>query len=210
MKRTIVLVLAAVLLIAGLTACGKSTPTTYELTHSAADADYILSWDEIADQCPDIDDCEKMEVFVVRGETAESPTGSEDLSLSENSPVAWESLRLVTRGEGANIRSFVVLLAFCETNDYLDELIEEINIGGISFEEDGEFMIAVLENELTEQSTELMLAGKHFLVVIAEFASGEESLFCGRDTIEELIDLARSRISSLEITPLPTDIPERT
>jgi len=67
-----------------------------------------------------------------------------------------------------------------------------------------------LENELTEQSTELMLAGKHFLVVIAEFASGEESLFCGRDTIEELIDLARSRISSLEITPLPTDIPERT
>jgi hypothetical protein len=208
-KRKVILVLAAVWLVAGLAACDQATPSTYELTHSATDADYILGWDEITDLCPDLEDYDKMEVFIVRGETVESPTGGEDLSLSENSPVAWESLCLVTKGEGGNVRGFVIMIAFCETDDYLDELIEELNVGGVSFEEDGDFMTAVLENELTEQSTDIMLAGKNFLVVIAEFASGEESLFCGRDAIEELIDLARSHISSLEITPLPADIPKR-
>ena len=55
----IVLVLTVAIMAAGIMACGTSTPdetnnTTYKLTHSAADVEYILGWDKIVSQCPDI------------------------------------------------------------------------------------------------------------------------------------------------------------
>ena len=56
---TIVPVLTVAITAAGVISCGTSTPdetnnTTYKLTHSAADVEYILGWDKIVSQCPDI------------------------------------------------------------------------------------------------------------------------------------------------------------
>jgi len=84
-----ILMLAMVLLIAGVVACSKSSSTTttgatYKLTHTAADAEYILSWDSIVSRCPDIGTFEKMETFVRRGETSEFAPG-EPFSLAEDS-----------------------------------------------------------------------------------------------------------------------------
>lgn len=70
-KRTIILVLVIAVMVAGVVACGKPTPdtttdATYKLTHSAADAEYILSWDSIAARRPDISAYDRQEAFVHR------------------------------------------------------------------------------------------------------------------------------------------------
>ena len=107
-KRTIILVLVVAVIVAGVVACGKSTPTTYELTHSAADAEYILSWNSIVSGCPDIDTFDKIEAFVRRGETTQFAPG-EPISLAEDYPAAWFSLRGVrTEWKGDSFRSFDV------------------------------------------------------------------------------------------------------
>ncbi len=50
--RIMILVFAIAVMVAGVVGCGKPAPdittdTSYKLTHSAADAEYILSWDTI-------------------------------------------------------------------------------------------------------------------------------------------------------------------
>jgi hypothetical protein len=56
-------------MIAGVTACAKPTATTaptstYKLTHSTTDVEYILGWDLVVSRCPDLDDYDKIEAFV--------------------------------------------------------------------------------------------------------------------------------------------------
>lgn len=63
-KKTIILVLIIAVMVIVVTACGKSTSTTttgdtYKLTHTTADAEYILSWDSIVSRCPDISTYDK-------------------------------------------------------------------------------------------------------------------------------------------------------
>ena len=207
--RTVILVLAAVLLVAGVAACGTSTSTDYELTHTSADAEYILSWDEIVSRCPDIGSYDKLETFVIRGETKELAPG-ETVSMPEDSPVAWGCLRSARiEGEGGSIRGLNVFIVFCDTDEYLDEYIQMLEMGGMSFEEDGDFVTSVLAIGPPTQSVQLLVGGKQFLVLILEAASEDETLVCGKDTLEELMDIARSNISALEITPLPPEIPDR-
>ena len=198
-----------VLMVAGVAACGESTPTTYELTHSSADAEYILGWDEIVSQCPDIGSYEKLETFVTRGATAEFAPG-EPLSLPEDSPAAWFSIRGVrTEIEGDSFRSFGVWMMFLEYDEYLDEQIELMKMQGLPFQEDGDFVTAVLESGPPTQNVQIHLAGNHFYILLMDVASAEESFFCDTDTLEELIAIAKDNIGSLEITPLPDEIPER-
>jgi len=207
--RTIILVLAVVFLVAGVAACGKSTPTTYELTHSAADAEYILSWDSIVSRCPDIGSYDKLETFAIRGETTEFAPG-ETVSMPEDFPAAWGSMRGArTEMEGSSFRSFGVFVMFFEAAEYLDEYVESIQISGFPVQEEGDFVTGVVESGPPTQSVQLLVGGKQFLVLIMEATSAEETLFCGKDTLTELASVAKSNIASLEITPLPAEIPDR-
>lgn len=174
LTKEFILVLTVVILVAGVAACGKSTPATYELTHSAADAEYILSWDEIVDRCPEIGAYEKQDVFSCRGETTESAPG-ETVSLPGDSPAAWLSMRSVyTSSEIENFRGFGVWMMFCEIDEYLDDYIELMKMQGIPFKEDGDFMTAVLESGPPTQSVQLHIAGNQFYMLFLVTASYAE------------------------------------
>ena len=206
-----ILVLVVTIMVAGLVGCGEGTTDTpndapYKLTHSAADVEYILSWDMIVSQCPDIADYDRIDAFAYRGESVEySPT--ENLTLDRDSPAAWASMRLVRpEWAGENFRSFMVQVTFSETAEDLDELVQML---GVPVQQEGDFVTGVAESETPLQSIRLLLAGKHFAVVIAEFATPEGSLFFDKEGLEELLSVARSKISIVEATPLPPEIPER-
>lgn len=216
-KKTLILILVAVLVVvAGVVAYVKlsSTPTTdtaYNLTHTAADAEYILSWDSIVSLCPDIGDFDKMEFFVYRGGPTESTPG-EPGSLPEDSPAAWVSMRGVnTNITGNSSRAFGVYIFYFDTDEYLDENIELTKTSGIPLQEEGDYWTAVLESgpQTQTQSVQLHLAGNQFYVLLVDVASSDKTLFFGKVKLMELISTVKSNIASLEITPLPSEIPER-
>ncbi len=183
--------------------------STYKLTHSAADVEYILGWDFIVSQCPDIGTLDKIEGFVHRGDSMQLTTG-ETHSLDEDSPAAWSSTRFVRTESEGKFRSFAVGIGFHETTEtaedllLLDELDELVRIIGFSVQTEGDFATAVHETETPIKTIRLLLAGKHVSVLIQEFASPEESFFFDKDALIELGSIAKSNISSLEITPLPS------
>ena len=208
---TSILVLVATVTVVGVIACGEATTDTptdtpYKLTHSAADTEYILDWDLIVSRCPDIGDYDRIEAFAYRGESVKiSPT--ENLTLDLDSPAAWASTRLVrSEWAGESFRSFAVNTMFCETAENLDELVQKL---GFPVQQEGDFVTAVLESETPMRSIQLLLAGKNFIIHIGEFASAGKSLFFDKEGLDELLAIARSKISALEVTPLPPGVPER-
>lgn len=213
LTKKFILVLAVVFLVAGVVACGKpsstiTTSTTYKLTHSAADAEYILGWGSIVSRCPDIGAYDKQEAFIRRGEIKQLSTGG-TTTIEMNSPAAWGSTRLVeTSPAGEKMRGFGVWITYCETDEYLDELMLT-QTSGFPVQEDGDFVTGVLEHKTPVQYVQLLLAGKHFAVLIMESAPSDESLFFSKEKLMELLPTVKSNISSLEITPLPPEIPER-
>ncbi len=213
-KRAIILVLVIAVMVVGIVACGKpssttTTSATYKLTHTAADAEYILSWDAIVSRCPEIGTFEKMEAFVCRGETSEFAPG-EPFSLAEDSLAAWASFRVVqTASTGDSAQAFGVLMWYFETDEELDEYVEPRQMDGIPFQEDGDFITAVMESESPTQAVHLYIAGNHFYIQLMDIASSDKLLFFGKEKLMELLPTIKSNISSLEITPLPPGIPER-
>ena len=213
-KIRILILVAVLVVVAGVVAYVKfsSTPTTdttYKLTHSAADAEYIFSWDSIVSQCPDIGDFDKMEFFVYRGGPTESTPG-EPGSLPEDSPAAWLSLRGVnTDITGNSSRAFGVYIFYFDTDEYLDENIELIKTSGIPLQEEGDYWTAVLESGTQTQSVQLHLAGNQFYILLLDVASSDKTFFFGKAKLMELLSTVKSKISSLEITALPSEIAER-
>jgi hypothetical protein len=207
-----ILILVAVIVVAvGVTTYIKLSPTTietYKLTHSAADAEYILSWDSIVSECPDIGAFDKQEYFIRRGETAQTTPGTP--ALEEDSPAAWACLRGVTMGPvGNSFRSFGVWIMYFDTAEYLDEYVELVKTSGIPLQEEGDFWTAVLESGAPTQSVQLHIAGNQFYILLTDTASSDESLFFGKEKLMELLPNVKNKISSLEITALPSNIPER-
>jgi len=184
----------------------EEADTAYKLTHSTADAEYILTWELIVSRCPAIAEYDRIEGFAYRGESVKiSPT--ENLSLDLDSPAAWESTRLVrTEWAGESFRSFAVLVMFSETAEDLDELVQML---GFPVQQEEDFVTAVLESETPMQSIQMLLAGKHFAVFVGEFASSDETLFFDREGLTGLLSIARSKISMAEVAPLPSTVPAR-
>jgi hypothetical protein len=212
-ERTVLLALMAVIAATGTAACNipdadNTGVVAYKLTHSTADAEYILSWDTIVSRCPDLGAYDKQELFIRRGESRQSGTGTTRIEM--DSPAAWGSTRLVeTLPAAEEIRGFGVWITYCEIDEYLDELLLT-QTSGFPVQEDGEFVTGVVETKTSPmESVQLLLAGKHFAVLIMETASSGESLFFNKDKLMEFIPGMKSRIASIGITPLPSDIPER-
>ncbi len=204
----VILVTGITLLIVNYLAPSTTTDTSYKLTHTAADAEYILSWDSIVSRCPAVGTYDKQEFFVYRGESAQTIPGAP--VLNEDSPAAWSCLRGVrTEIVGNSFRSFGVWMWYFETDEYLNEHIQSMQTSGFPVQEDGDFVTGVLESGPPTQSVQLLLAGKHFAILFMDIASSDESLFFGKEKLMELLPTVKSNISSLEITPLPTYIPER-
>jgi len=186
----------------------------YQLTHSSEDAEYILNWDSIISRCPDIGGYDRLEAFIYRGESKQFSTG-DTFTLDMNSPVAWSSVRFVrTEPVGAKFRSFGVWIMYFETDEELDEYLQmdDIRYGmmqGVTIQREGDFATAVVENETPLQAVQLLLAGKHFAIMLMEYATPDESLFFSKDALTEMLSIARGNITSMEITPLPTSIPGR-
>jgi hypothetical protein len=212
--KIFILSLMAIIITAGTVACSEpvskiTTATPYKLTHSTADAEHILSWDFIVSRCADIGDYDKEEIFIRRGETVQTTPGAP--VLSEDSPAAWGSIRGVQLSPtGEKIRGFGIFIMYCETADNLDDYIESVKLSGFPVEKEGDFVTGVVEATLSPMKTaQFMLAGKNFAVLIMESASTEESLFFNKEQLIELLPIIKENISSMEITALPSDIPER-
>jgi hypothetical protein len=209
-----ILILVAVIVVAvGVTAYIKFYPTTtdtYKLTHTAADAEYILSWDEIVSRCPEIGKYDKQEFFFCRGETAQ--TTPETPPQEEDSPAAWGSYRFVfaqAAPTASQFRGFGVLITYFDTAEYLDEYMSSAEMSGPCFQEEGDFWTAVLASGPPTQSVQLHIAGNQFYILFLDTASSDESLFFSKEELMELLPGVKSNISSLEITALPPTIPER-
>jgi len=211
MVKKYILLLIVVIMVAGVIACGKpAQDTTYKLTHTAADVEYILSWDSIVAACPDISNYDKQETFIHRGETISNAETSTTSTLEMDSPAAWGSTRSVQiTPAGEKVRGFGVWIMYCETAEYLDEYIELIKLQGLPFQEDGDYVTAVLESGPPTQSVQLHIAGKQFYILLLDVASSDESLFFGKEKLLGLLPGLKDRIASVEIIPLPPDIPER-
>lgn len=112
--------------------------------------------------------------------------------------------------EGSRFRSFSVWTMFFETTEELDEYVQSMQMRGLPFQEEGDFVTAVLEvTTPPTESVQLHIAGDHFYMLLMDIASSGESLFCGKDRLTELLSIARSNIAVLEVTPLPPEIPKR-
>jgi len=193
----------------GQAANDKNSDERYKLIHSADDAEYIISWDYIVSQCPDIGTYDKQEFFIHRGDSKQS--NARGISVIEmDSPVAWSSIRSIMTGmKGEGSRSFIINVTYYDTAAYLDEQIELMAIQGIPFEMEGDFTIAVMKSSLSTKYVQLHLAGHQFYVQFITTASADGTLFFSRAKLMELLSGIKDRISSLEITPLPAEIPDR-
>jgi len=201
-----ILILVAVIVVAvGVTAYIKFSPTTtgdkYELVHNLPDLEYIISWDTIASVCPDMNDYtkyEKQEAFMGRGNAGGF------ISLDSNSPAMWMIARVVNKiTEGNSVRNLGVFMWYFETAEEFDEHMNTLQTQGISVQTEGDLLTAVVEQKTPIQSTQLVVAGNHICISIANVASLDESLFFSKEGLMDLLPTIKSKISSIEITPLP-------
>ncbi len=206
LTKVFILVLAAFLLATGVAACGKTSSTTttgstYKLVHNLPDLEYVLPWDTIAAQIPDMNDpakYDKEEAYAGRGNAAGFA------SLDSNSPAMWLAARVVNmKSEGNEVRNLSVFMWFFETEKELDEHMDTLKTQGIPVQEEGDFLTAVVEQKTPVQTVQLVVAGNHICILIAEAASPDETLFFSKEALMELLPNIKSKISSIEITPLP-------
>ena len=205
--KVFILLLTAVLLITGVTACSKSSSTTattgleYKLVHNLPDLEYILPWATIAARIPDMNDYtkyKKEEAYMGRGNAGGF------ISLDSNSPAMWMVARVVNKiTEGNSVRNLSVFLWYFDTEKEFDEHMNSLQTQGISVQKDGEFITAILGQNTQVQTAQLVVAGNSLCIVIADAASPDESLFFSKEDLTELIPSIKSKIASIEITPLP-------
>lgn len=183
-------------------------PTSYKLTHTQEDAEYILNWDVIGSHCPGVNGIEKTDIFVRRGETVSFDSGQS--SLPSDSQQAWTSScwAVIPNTEPDKFHSLGVSVSFFDsegaTEEHLKRIAGEL---GADVQEEGEFMTAIHETLGPTKSRKALLTGNHILVTLDEIASSGEQFFCGMEDLGQIVSSAQKKISSLEITPLPPQIP---
>lgn len=206
-KKIRILILVAVIVVAaGVAAYIKLSPTpassdTYELAHNLTDLEYIINWDTIASVCPDMNDYtkyEKQEAFMGRGNAGGF------ISLDSNSPAMWMIARVVNKiTEGDSVRNLGIFMWYFETAQELDEHMNTLEAQGISVQREGDLLTAIVKQEAPIQSAQLVIAGNHVCVSVANVASPDETLFFSKEDLMDLLPAMKSKISLIENTPLP-------
>ena len=214
MKRTtrllttiFILVLASILLVTAVSACGKTSTETittdaeYKLVHNLPDLEYILPWDKIEAKVPDLNDYtkyQKEEAYMGRGNAGGF------ISLDSNSPAMWMIARVVNKiPKGNEVRNISVFMWYFDTEKEFDEHLNTLPAQGISVQRDGDFQTAIVVKETPVQSAQLVVAGNRICISIANVASPDESLVYGEEDLTTLLPTLKSKISSIELTPLP-------
>lgn len=204
-KRIIILVLAIAITVVGIVACDKSTSTTtsgatYKLVHNLPDLEYILPWDTIEARIPDLNDYtkyQKEEAYMGRGNAGGFT------SLDSNSPAMWAIVRMVKKlPEGTKMRLSVDMWYF-DTEKEFDEFLNMLPAQGFSVQKDGDFWTAIVAQETPMQSAKLVVAGNRICVLIDNVATPDESLVFSEGDLTALHPTLKSKISSVELTPLP-------
>jgi hypothetical protein len=205
LAKVFILVLAAVLPVAGVSACGKSPSITatgfeYKLVHNLPDLEYILPWDTIEARIPDLNDYtkyEKDEAYMGRGNSGGFT------SLDSNSPAMWAIVRMVKKlPEGTKMRLSVFMWYF-DTEKEFDEHLNAIQTQGISIQKEGDFSTAIVAQETSVQSAQLVVAGNRICILMDNVASPDESLVFNKEDLTALLPTLKSKMSSIELTPLP-------
>jgi hypothetical protein len=209
----ILIPVAVIVVAAGVTAYIKLSPTritndTYDLAHNLTDLEYIISWDTVASVCPDVNDYtkyEKQEAFMGRGNAGGF------ISLDSNSPAMWMIARAVNKITGGDsVGNLGIFMWYFETEEEFDEHMNTLQTQGVSVQREGDLLTAVVEQKTPIQSAQLVVAGNHICVLVANVASPDETLFFSKEDLMDLLPTMKSKISSMKITPLPfPSIPRR-
>ena len=188
----------------------------YDLTHSAADAEFVLGWDAIVAACPDIAALQKVEAFARRGE--EVPIGAGGtLAVDADGDAAWESQRFAASEGAGGSRRIQVKVSFVEKRAAADEYVRltaqrtsaaSIMVGAsggmnVSVEEGDGFVLARLDSQAPIKSEQRFVASDYVLVHIIQTVRAGPTQLC---TSEQLDDIAREagRNGALaKPTPLP-------
>ena len=116
----------------------------------------------------------------------------------------WAIIRMVNKiSEGSSGRSLSVFMWYFDTKKEFDEHMNTITTQGISVDKDGDILTAIVEKMTPVQTTQLIVAGNSLCILVQSVASPDESLVFSKGDLTELLPTIKSKISSIEITPLP-------
>jgi len=216
---TVILLLATGVLVGcggGATTPGETTTVTtatstgYRLHHTSSDGEYLLSWDTIIENCPELVGLTKVQAFVRRGQTV-MLTSDEQVSLGNDSPAAWGYTRIVKTGDATDIqRTFAVEIIYFDTPDNLNDYLYAVVSGGFILTTDGDFVSGKTTTHTATESAQTLIAGRQFAFSITETAPAGESLLCSVNETDALGPIFRANLNGIEYAPLPTYIPART
>ena len=218
--------LAAVLvaaLAAGLaSACGGEEPEpepprpSYSLTHSAADADFVLGWDAIAAACPDVGPLQKDEAFARRGEAV--PIGTDGtLETKADGAQAWKVQRFaVSEGAGGS-RRIQMTVSFFDKRGAAEEQLRLMAqrtgaaamlvgaSGGmqVSVEEGDGFVFARMDSTTPTRSEQRFIASDYLLVHVIQTVRAGPAQLCTAEQLDELASEAGRNMAHATVTPLP-------
>ena len=204
-------------------ACGGSDEpepepprSPYNLTHSAADAEFVLGWDAIVAACPDVGALQKVEAFARRGE--EVPIGPDGtFAVEADGEAAWKSQRFAASQGAGGRRRIQVTVSFVEERGAADEQVRLTaqrtsaaammvgTTGGmkVSVEEGDGFVIARLDSNVPIRSEQRFVGADNVLVHIIQTVRAGPTRLCGVNQLDELAREAGRSAALVRVTPLP-------
>ena len=212
------LVVAALL----ASACGGSDEPEpaplppYNLTHTAADADFVLGWDAIAAACPDVGSLQKVEGFARRGE--EVPIGSDGtLAAEADGPEAWKSQRFAVSDGAGGTRRIQVTVSFFDKRGIAEEELRltaqrtaaaQMMVGAagglkVSVVEGDGFVFSRMDSESPIKSEQRFIASDYVLVHVIQTVRAGPAQFCGAEQLDDLAREAGRNAAHATVTPLP-------
>ncbi len=188
----------------------------YDLTHTAADADFAIGWDSIVAACPDVGGLQKVEAFVRRGE--EVSIGSDGTLKAEvDDDAAWKSRRFAASEGAGGSRRIQVSVSFVEKRGVADDQLRltaqrtsaaAMMVGAaggmrVSVEEGDGFVFARLDSDIPIKSEQRFVAADNVLVHIIQTVRAGPTQLCGADQLDELAREAGRNAALVRVTPLP-------
>lgn len=179
-----------------------SSEGTYTLTNTQQDVDYILDWETIVAECPELAGHEVLGGFLERGDSVEIAPG-ETVSLPADSPALWSSRRLVREGDSvtSGFRSFTVGVSYADSDTAVQQLVSEYQQMGCEVQE-GEITTGFVEetsstgeNEYTQVAA--FAAGNRLVVDFLVIWDDTKEPFASKSDIEKFIDLMKERLPDI-------------